>query len=80
MIPALPTIAVSASSGIEMMAQALAATEPAEIDRVVAYHVAAAVRDRRIEDAVRWQRVRLRARGIRLRQVGPFAIGALDGS
>lgn len=73
MIPLSAPIAASVSTDIETLARALAATDPAQIDRVVADHVAIAVREHRIEDAVRWQRVRLRARGMLLRRNGYFA-------
>ncbi len=55
----------AAVGDLDLLARHHATLEATESDRLVAAEVASAVRERRIDDAVRWQRVRLRARSLR---------------
>jgi hypothetical protein len=52
---------------LDVLAHGVVAMPPVEGDRLIAAQVALAVRERRTGDAVRWQRVRLRARALRRR-------------
>ena len=52
---------------LDGLARRHAAMTVEDSDRLIAEQVSLAVRERRIDDAVRWQRVRLRARFLRER-------------
>ena len=56
-----------AMTDLDALARRFATMSATESDRLIAAHVALAVGERRIDDAVRWQRVRLRARCLRER-------------
>ena len=60
----MPSVAVT---DLDTLARRFAAMDAVECDRSIAAQVALAIRERRIDDAVRWQRVRLRARALRER-------------